>query len=331
MNGFGAPGRLAKIPDQYEITRDSSGVVFVDLGGGKSTLYSGHVPAAVPHHALTVTVLDRARAPLANAVVTVEKRVDVMGGAIAGRAGATTDATGRATFEVPNEAFQAVAIHHDGWTNVAEVAADATSLELVLVGRGALNGRAKYNGHAETFELYLTNPTMRINYETDPDGTFTIASLPPGTWSVKCGLAQEITGGASKQDEKTVVIEDGKTATVEFDQTAGTTIVAEVAMPADTANPPIIQAFLFPGNATPPDATNVRDRARAEKVTHLLFGGVDAMRPIQFHDVVPGSYLVCELGGDNLKVAGTLFGCAQVKVLAGDPIREVKVALRAVQ
>jgi len=330
VNGFGAPGRLATVPDLYELTaQDGGGMAFVDLGGGKSPLHTYRTPEAQPRHALDVVVLDRSRAPLANAVVVIEKQFDVMGAGIGARAGGTTDASGRATIQVPNEALRAVALHRDGWTAVAEVAADATSLELALAGRGAITGRATYNGHPETFSLSLANGSFRIMYETDPDGTYKIASLPPGTWDIKCGLAQEITGGASKQDAKKVVVEDGKTATVDFAQTAGIVIVAEAAIPAGVANPNTITAFLFPGTTPPPDPLTVRTRARAENVPALLFGGADAMRPIQFHDATPGAYLVCELGAENLKEPAQLWGCAQVTVLDGDTVREVKLTLRA--
>jgi hypothetical protein len=62
-----------------------------------------------------------------------------------------------------------------------------------------------------------------------------------------------------------------------------------------------------------------------------LFGGVDAMRPIQFHDITPGTYLACEAGRADFKTPPTFWGCARVTVLDGDSVREVPLALRALE
>jgi hypothetical protein len=319
--GFGNPGTLAAIPDHYELT-STTGNVFVNMAGGRSEMYSYRAREPGPARTIHGKVVDAKDRPVAGAVVLVATDFWIVGGSLGGSAGATSDAAGE--FAIDNAAtgtLFATAMHATGWSDIVTVG--DTPITLRMRGHGTLAGRATYNGHGESFAIHIATPakpSVSIEYESDPDGRFTIASIPPGAYHVSIGLAQQITGGVSKTDARDITIEDGKTVQLEIAQVSGTIVVVSPKLPADY-KPETIEYYLFPASAAPPDATNLRARGRAEKVPSLLFGGQDALVPTQFHDVAAGSYLVCAEADRDRS-----FACTPVTVIDGDSVREIEIA-----
>lgn len=87
---------------------------------------------------------------------------------------------------------------------------------------------------------------------------------------------------------------------------------------------PIVGALVATVRRRPPRPTR-RARAKAEHTPYLLFGGVDASPPDEFHDVAAGSYVACVALGRT-----AYFGCTPVVVLDGAGVREVTVRVAPV-
>ncbi len=325
--GFDTPGSLSKIPERYELTT-IDGQAFLNLAGGPSKVSPGRFgdERARPRvRTARGRVVDPKGRPVAGAVVVFDERLFVWAGHLTGAAGATTDANGEfSSASVPEGAMRAMALHPSGWSNVADVG--SAPLVLQLRGRGALRGRATYNGHGESFDLKVRprpEPLFGIHYQSDPDGRYTIASLPPGDYTIEFRLAQTIAGGVSKPTERDVTIVDGATAQLDVTQSSAAVVVVTPVLPPDM-KPETVQFWLFTGDKVPANAAEARTRGRAEKTPGILFGGVDAMTPNQFHDVATGTYTTCVAVDQT-----ALFGCEKVVVLDGEDVREVRVRVAA--
>jgi len=219
---------------------------------------------------------------------------------------------------VPTIAQLVFAFDTSGWSELAPIG-DAPVV-LHLAGHGALHVRATYNGHAESFQMYLSAvPEKRFDiiYVSDPDGTFTIASLPAGAYKLRVGLYQEIAGGASKMTDREIAIETGKTTELEIAQTSGAVVVATA---RGGKSPKYYEYWLFPGES-PATGSAAKARGKAEHPPYYLVGGVHLDVPVQFHDVAAGSYSACARTDDDL------FGCTNVTVLDGDNVREIEIVV----
>jgi hypothetical protein len=322
---FAAPGSLAKIPDRYEIT-PSGGSVFVNLAGGQSTHYAASTgrPSS-PRRVAKGRVVDRADKPVPGAIALVATSFWLTGGDVMAAGGAITDDNGEFVIDqAPTDKPFAIALHATGWSELVEVG--TAPVVLRMRGRGELHGRATYNGHGESFSITLTTrpPTpFRLDYETDPDGRYVIASVPPGDWHVRIALAQSIAGGVSKATERDVTITDGGKTAVDVAQTSAAMVVATPKLP-DGYDVKMIEYWMFPGVAVPATIAAAKARAKAEGTPGVLYGGHDALNPTQFHDVAVGSYQICAIADRD-----ALFACVAVAVLDGDPVREVDVRLVA--
>ena len=179
-------------------------------------------------------VIDAKNRPVAGAVVLFTDRVYVVASHLTGPAGATTDTNGEfSSASVPEGTIRAVALHPSGWSDVVEVG--NAPLVLKLRGRGALRGRATYNGHGESFDLKLwprPAPSFGFHYQTDSDGRYSIASLPPGDYTVAFALAQIGMDGVSDSIERDVTIVDGATADLDVTQASAAVIVVAPQLPA---------------------------------------------------------------------------------------------------
>jgi hypothetical protein len=319
--GMGAPRSLATIPAAYTLADIGAGHVGVNLAGGAPTIYvpSRDTPDP-PMHEVRGRVLDMNGKPVAGAIVLASAdQLGIMAGNLSANAGAVTDASGAFTLKtVPVGNTLAIAFDPTGWSELVSVG-DAP-LELHLRGRGALRGKMTYNNHGESFELYLQSqkpPGLLVAYETDSDGTFLIASLPPGDYKLLAGLAQHIGGGTSRNEERIITITAGQTTEIEIKQSSGTDVVLSAHV--DPA-PDTYEYWLFTGT-TPPDLPTARARAKTEHARGGLHGGNDLDTPMQVHDVAAGTYQACAATDTGW------FGCTQVIVLDGDDVREVTIKL----
>ncbi|MFT3696619.1 MAG: hypothetical protein QM831_25995 [Kofleriaceae bacterium] len=313
---FGAPGSLAIVPDHYELT-SQPGSQFVNRAGGKSTLFTHDPKVESWSRRIAVHVKDDAGNAVAGAVILLSKeKLHVFAGSLSGEAGGTSDARGDASIAAPDDAMSAIAIHAKGWSDVVDVKPGDPSVELVVHPMGTLTGTASFNNHAESFQLHLksTETPLDIVYETNADGTFTIAMLRPGTWTIEYGLAQAIAGGSSHTEQKTVTIEAGKTTTVKLEQTSATLVVVHT----KTDDVSMVQYWLFDGAVAPAN----KDEAKASHPTGgMLFGGIDAKKDMQFHDVAAGKHTICL--NKTYKDEHLAFGCTQVTLMPGDETKEI--------
>lgn len=318
------PGTMKAIPARYElVTKDD--YVAVNLAGGSPTVFRPSFRAVAPQETreLRGRVIDLANQPVPGAVVLASKSIDVFGGQLLADAGATAAADG--TFVIAKAPTNAViqAIDRTGWSEV--LVTTGAPIDLVIRGRGELRGTLTYDGHAESFQLFLARhgePPFRVFYESDPDGTYVFASLPVGAYTVTIGLAQSIGGGSSKTVKREITIEAGKTTRLDLDQRSSTVVVASTRLPAGFQLK-TIEYVLLPGRP-PADRTEAKTRSRAGESTMPLFGGRDANTPMQFHDVEPGAYHACSAVNDD-----ALWGCAPVVVVDGDVAREVEIPVTA--
>ena len=320
---IGAAGSLAVAPQVY-VLDSGGGAPSVNLAGGPSRVSSMGDGAHGPTVGLRGSVVDPAGRPVPGAIVILGAQISIVFGHLSGSAATTTDGAGRFTIDAPKDAGFALALDPRGWSSVVPIDTGATApLSLKLVGRGALHGRLRYGGRGDVFAIraVLRDRPFTVHYQSNPDGQFEIASLPPGSYVVSLGLAQTIAGGSSQATERVVTIEDGKTAELVVDQRTGATIV--VAPRLDARVPDTLEYWLVTGPAPTTAALAKADQTRWA-ATPMLFGGMDAAKPMEFHDVAPGSYQACVSDAS----AG-LFGCAGVAVSATDSAREVEVALAA--
>jgi hypothetical protein len=313
------PGALSKIPSRYQLVL-RGGHAAVDLGGGESTVTFPFPDPPRATRAVSGRVVDAAEHGVAGAIVMVGDHLTTWSGTLTAAAGTTTAADGSFSItDAPATPAVAVAFDPSGWSELAAVGDEP--LVLHLRGFGSLHVRATYNGHAESFEMQLVSQTaaFQVNYLSDPDGTFTIASLPPGPYTAAIGLAQEIGGGASQLTTRQIEIAAGTTTELDIAQTSATTVVATAH--GSIAKPGYYQYWLFAGTA-PPTLDAARARASAEHPPAYLVGGQDLLVPVQFHDTSPGSYAACARTDANA------FGCTAVTVLDGDTVRELEIVVQ---
>ncbi len=315
----GERGILAKLPAAFELTKTSSGHVAVSLAGGQSTSF-GYDAAPKGTHAIRGKVVDRAGTPVTGALVIADgyPHVRLWAGSVMGQSGATSANDG--SFEIldgPDTGSIFALDARAGWSLVSPIADGANTL--TLLGHGALHGVLRYNGHGESFSIGLDTPdkSFSVSYESDPDGTFTIASLPPGPYRAHVGLAQVIAGGASKYVEKDIAIVADQTTELAIDQTSGTTIAIE----AKPRGQSTMEYILFTGQGAP-DIASANVRRKAENAPWYLLGGKDAVTLAEFHDVTPGSYTVCAAADSTAS-----YGCKSVVILDGESVHELEIDL----
>ncbi|MGE0546087.1 MAG: carboxypeptidase regulatory-like domain-containing protein [Kofleriaceae bacterium] len=322
------------------------GVPVVRLAGGPPL--EGPRGSSTPERTRVVRgrVIDRAGQPVEGAVVMIDQQFYVMDGNLMAKAGATTDAKGE--FVVPNVPVidrswarpHAIALHPTGWSAVTAAAGD--TLELRIIGRGGLRGKARYGARPESFtlEIYSKLPGERtvrlfepdidlaietftgrfgVYYETYPDGRYEIASLPPGDYTVRFMLAVNTDGSAPRTFDREVSIVDGQTTILDVDQERAGVVVLDIAIPQP---PDIMECWLFEGSVTPTVDT-VATLAKRSGVRSRY--GTET--PVQFYDVAPGIYTACALARNYNREPW--FGCSPVFIGSADDVREVELKLVA--
>lgn len=315
-------------PGRVRLTR-VDGYSAVHLGGGVPTIRPFGGRDQRPTRRVRGRVVDRGGAPVAGAVVLADRGFNLVGESMMALGGATTDRDGTFTIDdAPADRCFVVALADRDWSTIGEVSGDEP-VELRIVGHGALDATFTYDGEPETFSLHLKGHGLRGSgaFETGSDGKLAIASLPPGSYTARAGLAQALGGGHSALQTRDVTIVDGETTRLELAFGAGMTVSVKAIAPAGT-KPRAITYWLFRG-AAPRDGTDAAARDKAEGAPSMTHGGGLATEPVQFHDVEPGSYWACAAFYDPT-VMGELdrpFGCARVVVAADVSVAEVSVTL----
>jgi hypothetical protein len=307
---------------------ESDGYMLVNLRGGEPALFPFGGPSTDKERAVRGRVTDRSGRPVAGAIVFSDRGVSIRLDTIMALAATVTDGNGEfALTDAPADECFVIALAGADWS--ALVPCGDGDVELPLRGHGSLAAHITYDGGAETFDIHLGTRDRRFgsSYVTDAHGRLTVPSLPPGEYVATVGLAQSFGGGQSKSVVRRIAIVDGKTVDLDLDLAHGTTVVVQAAPPRGIV-PKGITYWLFAGDA-PKDGTDARARDSREDAPSMTLGGGAALDPVELHDIAPGTYWACAAFFDPSAMAALArpFGCAQVRVAAGDSVREVIVRL----
>ncbi len=267
--------------------------------------------------------------PVSGAVVLADKAFNIDRDTMMTLGGAVSDGAG--AFEIddaPPGPCAVIAIVGDDWTGIADVTGDDAG-DLRVRGHGSLSVRASYDGGPETFRVLVASPDRRISgrFQTGADGALNVRSLPPGRLGVDVGLAQAMGGGVSKSATRQVTVENGEATEVEVAIASGTTVEVTAVPPPDS-EPKGITYWLFTG-AAPSDGLDATARKTATQAPSMTVGGAMKKDPVEFHDVVPGTYWACA-GFFDVTTMGAFarpFGCTRLEVRDGDTARDVSVPL----
>jgi hypothetical protein len=326
-------GTLPKsAPASYQVTPVSSRQVAVNLAGGASGVYTmSDEPGPFPStRSIRGRVLDETGAPLPGATVIAGEGLRVMFGSLSAEVGAVAGDDGSFALAAPQTALDLVAVHAHGWSPVEHVEAGAgdVQMDLRIDRTGSIEGRLTHDGKPDQFEIRVEGGGLSLLFESDPDGTYRVPVLSPGTYTISAGLTQLIGGGASKFARATVTVSPGETTHQDLDVTTGVLIVVDMTLPAGVTAPlQTNAAYLFAGSVAPATEKDARALAKtlpSGQSDFLLFGGSNTATPIQFHDRDPGPYTICaDLAFDG---APELFRCQQLVVAPDPPVRQVLFA-----
>jgi hypothetical protein len=311
----------AEPPAPYELSDIGPTSVAVNLEGGPATSYTMFTGDPPPRdRAITGIVTFSDGRPAHGAIVVADDRLTARGRELFGSAGATCDEDG--SFElrvVANEGLAVVALHTTGgWSPAAVVPAgtDARDVRLRLDAPGAVTGVVTRAGDPEQAEVTAVNAGSSFTTTSGEDGRYRLASLPAGDYTLRVGLAQTIDGGSSRAVEAAVALRSAHTATVDVDLPAGTLLA--VPLQYDEGDAPTVITYDLA--AADPDAPQPR--------RNMLFGGADAVKLMQFHDVVPAAYELCVRAQSPGEPRRELTRCKRVEVTRDPPVQDVEIDLR---
>lgn len=319
-------------PTSYVVSHIGAGVQ-INLAGGASTVSSPYPDAPRTGGRTIRGHVIGANGPVANVPVLAGRSFTVAFAHLGSDAGTTTGADG--SFEIAHIpadwSVHVMAVTPAAWSEIVDLApapTDATA-ELHLGAMTGVEGTVHYAGKIEAIEILIARPNSRdltFNAQTE-QGRYRIAPLAPGVYTITVGLAQEIGGGASQRESKTITLEPGTIVRADFELATGVTIAVALQLPGGSAAPAprIVEYWLLDGAEPAPKS----HADIAHSLSQLLYGGADAQRPMQFHDRAPGSYLVCAEARTDRTDKKPLFGCAPITVAATPPVQEVALPVVA--
>jgi hypothetical protein len=139
---------------------------------------------------------------------------------------------------------------------------------------------------------------------------------------VRAQPLQMFGGGTAAPIEQDATVSAGTTTDVTLELSRGTLLVVTVnhAQPLAT-----IEYFLVPGTAQLTLA-ELNQRRRAGTILDTLFGGQDLDRPMQFHDLTPGTYTLC-IDQQSKQLEHLPLDCRTVAIRGDQPVVELGVQL----
>ena len=305
----------------------SDGFMLVNLRGGPPEVFPIGGRSTDKERTIRGRVVGRDGAPVADAIVFADRGLGVRRDTLMALAATTTDATGAFPLhDAPADECYAIALVDDDWSELVRVGDGP--VELRLRGHGALSAKLTYDGKPAVFDIHIGTRDRRIGlrYTTARDGTLTIPSLPPGTYTATLELARGL-DGASQSVRRELVIVDGKTARLALELARASTVVLR-ARPVPSTKPKGLTYWLFSGSA-PRDGADARARSKRETPPSLTVGAGAALAPVELADIASGAYWACATYFDpaTMVVRDTPFGCTEVTVRANESVPEVVIVL----
>jgi RNA polymerase sigma factor (sigma-70 family) len=320
---------------RYQLTVISENSAAIELTGGLSevTTHPQHpkAPGDPPDpivRTISGRVLDRDGVPRSGVVVITGKILSARFGNLMGQRGATTTVDGRFEIGVTHpDAIAVLALHETGWSELVQLPAGDVDarLELRLHGPARFEGSLRRADAPVISQLHLGSARtgLVMGVESDERGHVVIEAVPPGHHEVAIGLAGG--GGSDARLSRTLELVAGRTVTWDADLDAGSTVVVDTHLPADSTHQ-TIEYTMVPGRP-PQSAAELKERFEAltgAERRRMLFGGIDLDNVMEFRDVPRGKASVCVQLQERRDVV-LAFGCSQIDVRAGNDVQEVDV------
>jgi len=301
----------------------------VNLAGGKSDMTaSGPKPRAVVRR-IRGRVVDETGAPVRGAAVLIDRLIYNMGDSLTADAGVMSDADGR--FDIPyrNEwEAHVLALHPRGWSRLTDVPAGRADAEVVVTipASATLALQVKQGTATREADLALTQPGLRLGFETDERGVAEVALLAPGDYKLSVAPAQG--GGANdrRRTEHPVSLAAGAND-IDIDLPERALVVATARSRTPVAS---VEWFLDSGKLEHPTMELLRERHQMPGFEALGNGGYklegdESDDPMQFHELEAGTYTVC-VDAVTTKQQHLPLACREV-VVKGAQTVELEVAV----